>query len=384
MIFHSWSYANHNLESKYIRPMKVVELSRYSSPEDSGKAAAGLGVIAKTDVLMLRHFGEAQVSNMPALGSESLAEFLGGPCASETSWKNYMTRFWATYAKNGGRQPKMVVIDHEGGYTWYRIGADPQTCIQNIKSAISKPGFPKTLKESFDPVVLSNVNNSKSPGADWVASFSAAMISLFGKVLYNTLRSGYVEAGFSGNVFSNYDMAKTSGPIIDINGWISPTSTNAGGFGRNSLPIYPNVSGSRGIPASTYANLINSGSISEAKNRLISGSKVGFRNALASMIAMKPIRVPWFAKPRYRGDGIPGFNTLEPAKALISAAKILGVSDVLYWASPSETPQERAELESILQEVNNNYKSGLILNMDPTASFPEYANAIDLSNIDFS
>jgi hypothetical protein len=373
-----------NPESEFIKPMVLIKVSTFASPEAAAQSAASQ--MKDGDVMFLRHFGEA-ASGLPNLASESLADFLIGNTPSMIAWRNYSERFWAAYSAAGGVQPYRVVLENESGYTWYRIGVDNPTRLAQIDAAIATKKFDRKLLATYDKDVLLTSYGAASGGARWIMNFSRWAQLRYTKSLYEIISKPYYAQNYVGNVFSNYGVSKMYRDHTEINNWVSTKYTGVSYFGYNSPPIYPDCSGARGISLRSYqAKVIldkNAADIDLAR-----ASRVGFEIALdlADSLSVSTKKLPWIALPRYRGNGMPSYNTYQPFEALVSALCIGGYKEALYWASPHETQADRDAVEDILARVNIKYANGLIKSSINTGAkqYPQYDNAVNIDEIDFS
>lgn len=373
-----------NPESEFIKPMVLIKVSAFASPEAAAQSAASQ--MKAGDVLFLRHFGEA-TSGLPNLASESLAEFLIGNTPSIIAWRNYSERFWAEYCASGGVQPYRVVLENEKGYTWFRIGLDNPVRLAQIDAAIATKKFDRALSATYDKTVLSNSYSATSGGAKWIIDFSNWAQLRYTKCLYEIVSKPYYDNNYVGNVFSNYDVTKVYRDHTEINNWTKPKYTGVSYFGYNSPSIYLSCAGTRGLSLRSYQAkvLVDKGA---ADRDLAVASRVGFEIALdlADSLSVSTKKLPWIALPRYRGDGVPPYNTYQPFEALISALCIGGYKEALYWASPNETQADRDAVVDILARVNAKYANGLIksnINRG-VKQYPQYDNAVNIDTIDFS
>jgi len=383
MKMYTWDSNIKNQSNDDIKPMVVIQISAYTSPELAGKDAAEKTKIG--DVLFLRHFGES-TSGLPNLGSEPLADFLIGNTPSIIAWQDYSIRFWASYRAGGGVQPYRVVLENEKGYSWFRIGIDNATRLNTIDAAIATKKFDSKLKSSYNKSVLENSYSASSGGAKWIMDFSVWAQTKYYKCLYDIISKPYYDQKYVGNVFSNYDVSKTYKDLVEINNWVTSKNTSSVYFGYNSPAIYLNCVGSRGISPSNYQSKLLTDK-SAADRDLALASKVGFRIALdmADSLSVSTKKLPWLAFPTYRGEGIAKFNTYKPFEALLSCLCVMGYDEVLYWASPHETQTDRDAVVDILNRVNAKYANGLVKsNINTITQYPQYDNAINIDTIDFS
>jgi len=382
----SWTDDNQskNPESEFIKPMILVKVSAFASPEAAAQSAASR--MKDGDVLFLRHFGESTIG-LKDLGSESLADFLNDNTPSILAWRNYSERFWAAYRAAGGIQPYRVVLENERGYSWYRIGSDIPARLDQIDAAIATKKFDRALLASYNKSVLSNSYSASSGGAKWILDFSRWAQLKYSKCLYEIISKPYYDQNYVGNVFSNYGISKLYRDHTEINNWAHTKYTGVSYFGYNSPPIYPDCAGARGTSMRAYQDKLTIDK--DAANRdLAAASKVGFCIALdlADSLSASTKKLPWIAFPRYRGDNIPQFNTYQPFEALISALCIGGYQEAIYWASPHETQADRDAVVDILNRVNAKYANGLISSNinNGIKQYPQYDNVINIDTIDFS
>lgn len=373
-----------NPESEFIKPMILIKVSMFASPEAAAQSAASQMKIG--DVLFLRHFGEA-TAGLPNLGSESLAEFLVGNTPSITAWRNYSERFWAAYRAASGIQPYRVVLENERGYSWYRIGPDIPARLAQIDAAIATKKFDSALLAAYDKNVLLTSYSASSGGAKWIVDFSRWAQLKYAKSLYDIISKPYYAQNYVGNVFSNYGVSKLYRDHTEINNWLNTKYTGVSYFGYNSPPIYPDCAGSRGISLRSYQAKLTIDK-DAADRDLAIASRVGFQIALdlADSLSVSTKKLPWIALPRYRGENVPPYNTYQPFEALISALCISGYDEAIYWASPHETQADRDAVVDILARVNAKYANGLIKSNINTGvkQYPQYDNAVNIDTIDFS